>query len=86
MPGTTEIPEGKELDREVAEAYRYYQNNIRKAGESVYAINLAARAGATERELLEMALDCLDRMLDEPVGEKVRAALRARTHENDEKS
>ncbi len=76
MSEIPEVPAGENLDRAVAEAYAYYQGNVRKAGESVFDITLAARNGASERELLELSLKCLDKMLDEPVGEHVLEVLR----------
>ena len=55
-------PKGEELDRAMAEAYRYYQQNILHAGQLVYQITLGTRNGMDEKELLRLALRALDRM------------------------
>ena len=55
-------PKGKEMDRALAEVYRYYQQNILHAGQLVYQITLGARNGMEEEELLRLALRALDRM------------------------
>ena len=55
------IPEGEALDRELKEAYRVYQRNIRAVDQLVYQITRGARDGVPERELLQLALQALEK-------------------------
>ncbi len=56
-----EMPQGEELERELARAYRVYQFNIRQTDGLIYRITRGAREGVPEGELLEMALTALSR-------------------------
>ena len=46
------------------QAYKTYQNNIRKADELIYEITKGARGGVPERDLLLMAVEAIARMTD----------------------
>ena len=61
MKITEEMPEGEALTQALAEAYRLYQDNIRETGERIFQLTEGAREGVPERELLETALDALER-------------------------
>ena len=63
---TAKIPEGKQLEKELAAAYRLYQYNIRQVDEAVYRITLGARNNVPEKELFSLALEALDRCRYEP--------------------
>ena len=60
------------------EAYRTYQNNIRKADQLIYAITKGARGDVSEHDLLLMAVEAIARMTDNtallPVVEQALAA------------
>lgn len=69
MEEKREIPEGEELEQALARAYRVYQGNVRRTDEAVYRITRGAREGMSERELLEIAVDAMERCAfgeDEP--------------------
>lgn len=55
------MPEGEELTKALAEAYKRYQRNIRAADEDVYRLTLGARQGVPEKELLALALATLEK-------------------------
>ena len=46
------------------QAYKTYQNNIRKADELIYEITKGARGDVPERDLLLMAVEAIARMTD----------------------
>ena len=46
------------------EAYKTYQNNIRKSGQLVYDITKGARGNVSEHDLLLMAVEAIARMTD----------------------
>jgi len=46
------------------QAYKTYQNNIRRADELIYAITKGARGDTSEHELLLMAVEAISRMTD----------------------
>ena len=60
-PGWENIPQGKDLDRALAAAYRVYQDNVRETGSLIFDLTKGAREGRSEKELLEIALRALDR-------------------------
>ena len=61
MAGNGENATAYSADR-LKEAYQYYQRNIHAADQLIYRITLGARGNVSERELLGMALEALDRM------------------------
>ncbi len=46
------------------QAYKTYQNNIRRADQLIYDITKGARGDVPERELLLMAVEAIARMTD----------------------
>lgn len=48
----------------MAEAYKTYQRNIRRAEELIYDITKGAREGVSEHDLLIMAVEAIARMTD----------------------
>ena len=56
------------------QAYKTYQENIRKADQLIYDLTKGARGGVSERDLLLMAVEIIARMTDntalKPVIEK----------------
>lgn len=46
------------------QAYKTYQNNIRKAEELIYDITKGARGDVSEHDLLLMAVEAISRMTD----------------------
>ena len=61
MEQSLRIPQGKTLEEAMKDAYLVYQTNVRAVDELVYRITKGAREGMPEEELLEMALQALDR-------------------------
>ena len=61
-----DIPEGDELERAMAGVYRLYQHNIRRTDELIYRITRGARDGVPEEELLNMAMEALERCAVSP--------------------
>ena len=53
------------------QAYKTYQNNIRKADELIYAITKGARGDVSEHDLLLMAVEAIARMTDNTAFRKV---------------
>ena len=56
-----DIPEGEALDRALADAYKVYQDNIRRTGELIYRLTLGAKGSVPEQELLETAEEAISR-------------------------
>ena len=59
--GQEDNPEKEALREQLNAVYRLYQRNIRTADASVYRITKGAREGTAEEELLEIALDVLEK-------------------------
>lgn len=55
------MPQGEELERAMAAAYRVYQDNVRETGSLIFDLTKGAREGRSEKELLEIALAALDK-------------------------
>jgi|GEM_PF-6942825 len=55
------IPEGEELQEANKKAYRVYQDNIRAVDPMVYELTKGARSGVSEKELLKIALEALEK-------------------------
>ena len=53
---------GEELTEKVNAVYRRYQKNVRAVDPLVYAITWGARNGKSEEELLEMALEAIEKL------------------------
>ena len=60
------IPEGEALTREMAEIYRVYQTNILRTEVDQFRLAKGAKGDLSERELLEIALEALDRCIFSP--------------------
>ena len=61
MEDTKQMPQGEALERELAKAYRLYQENIRETGDLIFQLTKGARECVPEGELLEIALKALER-------------------------
>ncbi len=61
MEKEEKIPEGEELEKLLAQAYRLYQDNIRETGSLIFDLTRGAREGMPEKELLEIALRGLEK-------------------------
>ncbi|MBQ9251253.1 MAG: hypothetical protein IJ188_01280 [Clostridia bacterium] len=55
------FPQGEELERALKAAYRLYQANIHDTGALIYELTKGARNGMPEKELLEIALEALEK-------------------------
>ncbi len=62
---------GSEDQKALAEAYSWYQHNIQKVDSLVYELTIGAKAGRPVRELLDVALEAIDRM----IGSELRSQL-----------
>ena len=64
------IPEGEELEAEMAKAGKLVQANVLKTEEDMFRLIRGAKGGRPEEELLEIALGALDKcVLPEDVPE-----------------
>ena len=60
-----ETPDAAPLDPfSMEQAYKTYQNNIRRSEELVYEITKGARGDVSEHDLLLMAVEAIARMTD----------------------
>ena len=55
------IPTGEALEQQLDKSYRLYQDNIRETGELIFQLTKGAREGVPEAELLDIAMNALDR-------------------------
>lgn len=68
---TDTIPEGEELEKALAEAYRVYQGNILRTGGLIYELTRGAKGGMPVKELIGIAEKAAERCRffpEEPAG------------------
>ena len=62
MTEKKEPAENRQVQEEIREGYKWYQGNVRRAGELVYALTKGARGDLPLEDLLGIALKTIDRM------------------------
>ena len=72
MAGAPENKEAAPLDPfSMEQAYKTYQDNIRRSEELIYEITKGARGDVSEHDLLLMAVEAISRMTDNTAFRKV---------------